>query len=54
MELIPKSEDTTMSLSQTVKVSFSTIKAEEIANVFNATIVDHETAELLENKRCIL
>ena len=50
MELIPKPEDTTMSLSQTVKASSSTIKAEEIADVSNATIVDCETAELLENK----
>ncbi len=50
MELIPKPEDTTMSLSQTVKVSFSTIKAEEIADVSNASIIDREIAELLENK----
>ena len=50
MELILKPEDTTMSLSQTVKASSSTIKAEEIADVSNATIVDRETAELLENK----
>ena len=50
MELIPKPEDTTMSLSQTVKACSSTIKAEEIADVSNATIVDRETAELLENK----
>src|SRR6266498_4650476 len=50
IELITKPEDTTMSLSQTVKASFSTIKAEEIADVSNATIVDRETAELLENK----
>ncbi|PKC52871.1 hypothetical protein RhiirA1_404683, partial [Rhizophagus irregularis] len=40
MELIPKPEGTTMSLSQTVKASSSTIKAEEIADVSNATIVD--------------
>ncbi|CAB4414784.1 unnamed protein product [Rhizophagus irregularis] len=39
-----------MSLSQTVKASSSTIKAEEIADVSNASIIDHETAELLENK----
>ncbi|RIA80302.1 hypothetical protein C1645_838937 [Glomus cerebriforme] len=39
-----------MSLSQTVKACSSTIKAEEIADVSNATIVDRETAELLENK----
>jgi hypothetical protein len=50
MELIPKPEDTTMLLSQTVKASSSTIKAEEIADVSNASIVDRETAELLENK----
>ena len=50
MELIPKPEDTMMSLSQTVKASSFTIKAEEIADVSNATIVDRETAELLENK----
>ncbi len=50
IELIPKPEDTTISLSQTVKVSFSTIKTEEIADVFNATIVDRKTAKLLENK----
>src|ERR1700722_8248135 len=50
MELIPKPEDTMISLSQTVKASSSTIKAEEIADVSNATIVNHETAELLENK----
>ena len=50
IELIPKPEDTTMSLSQTVKVSFSTIKAEEIADVSNASIIDREIAELLENK----
>ena len=50
MEFIPKPEDTMMSLSQTVKANSSTIKAEEIADVFNATIVDCETAKLLENK----
>jgi len=50
IELIPKPENTTISLFQTVKASFSTIKAEEIADVSNATIIDHETAELLENK----
>ncbi|RGB22876.1 hypothetical protein C1646_780443 [Rhizophagus diaphanus] len=50
IELIPKPEDTMISLSQTVKAYSSTIKAEEIADVSNATIVDRETAELLENK----
>ncbi|CAI2191254.1 7010_t:CDS:2, partial [Funneliformis geosporum] len=33
-----------------VKVSSFIIKAEEIADVSNATIVDRETAEFLENK----
>jgi hypothetical protein len=50
MELILKPEDTLMLLSQTVKVSFFTIKAKEIADISNATIVDCETAKLLENK----
>ena len=50
MEFIPKPEDTTISLFQIVTASFFTIKAEEIAGVSNTTIVDRETAELLENK----
>ncbi|GES77220.1 hypothetical protein GLOIN_2v1777834 [Rhizophagus clarus] len=50
IKLIPKPEDTTISLFQTVKACSSTIKAEEIADVSNATIVDRETIELLENK----
>src|ERR1044071_5186106 len=50
IEPIPKSEENIVSLSQAVKVNSSIIKAEEISNVSNATIVDRETAELLENK----
>ncbi|CAI2195789.1 6827_t:CDS:2, partial [Funneliformis geosporum] len=50
IELIPKPKDNMISLSQTVKVSSSIIKAEEIADVSNATIIDRETAEFLENK----
>ncbi len=50
MELIPKPEDITISFSQTVKASSSIIKAEEISDISNASIVNHETAELLENK----
>ena len=50
VESIPKPEDTTTSLFQIVKASSSIVKAEEIADVSNATIVDRETAELLENK----
>ncbi|CAI2198390.1 18793_t:CDS:2, partial [Funneliformis geosporum] len=50
IELIPKPKDNTISLSQTVKVSSSIIKMEEIADVSNATIIDRETAKFLENK----
>ncbi|CAI2193161.1 9454_t:CDS:2, partial [Funneliformis geosporum] len=50
IEFVPKPEDTTILLSQTVKTSSSIIKAEEISNISNASIVNHETAELLENK----
>ena len=50
IELIPKLEDTTISLSQTVKASSSIVKAEEISDISNATIVDRETAKFLENK----
>src|SRR6266542_4024249 len=50
MELIPKSEDITISLFQIMKASSSIIKAEEISDISNASIINHETAELLENK----
>src|SRR5947207_458701 len=38
------------SLFQVVKTNSSTVKAEEILEITNATIVNHETAEVLENK----
>ncbi|RGB21493.1 hypothetical protein C1646_777874 [Rhizophagus diaphanus] len=50
IEPIPKSEENVVSLSRAVKVNSSIVKAEKISNISNATIVDHETAELLENK----
>ncbi|RGB21966.1 hypothetical protein C1646_776908 [Rhizophagus diaphanus] len=50
IELIPKPKDNTISLFQTVKVSSSIIKAEEISDISNARIIDHEIAEVLENK----
>jgi hypothetical protein len=50
IESIPKPEDTTTSLSQIVKTSSSIVKAEEISNISIAMIIDHETAEFLENK----
>ncbi|CAI2186505.1 18676_t:CDS:2 [Funneliformis geosporum] len=50
IEFIPKLEDTTILLSQTVKVSSSIVKAEKISDISNAFIVNYETAELLENK----
>ena len=50
IEPIPKSEENVVSLSQAVKANSSIVKAEEISDVSNATIVDRETAEFLENK----
>src|SRR6266496_2380243 len=47
IEPIPKSEENVVSLSQAVNVNSSIVKAEEISNISNTTIVDHETAELL-------
>ncbi|CAI2196740.1 2614_t:CDS:2, partial [Funneliformis geosporum] len=47
---IPKSEENVVSLSQVVKENSSIVKVEEISDVSNATIVDRETAEFLENK----
>ncbi|CAI2183383.1 6058_t:CDS:2 [Funneliformis geosporum] len=48
IELIPKPEDNTISLSQTVKGSSSIIKAEEVSAITNATIVNCETTEFLK------
>ena len=45
-----KSDENVTSLSQVVKVNSSIIKAEEILGITNATIVNRETAEFLENK----
>src|SRR5688572_27083044 len=50
IEPIPKSEENVVSLSQVVKVNFFIVKAEEISNISNATIIDRKTAEFLENK----
>ncbi|RGB22686.1 hypothetical protein C1646_775700, partial [Rhizophagus diaphanus] len=50
IEPISKSEENVVSLSQVVKANSSIVKAEEISDIFNVTIVDHETAEFLENK----
>ena len=50
IEPISKSDENVILLSQVVKAKFSIIKAEEISDVSNATIVDRETAEFLENK----
>src|ERR1043165_9787326 len=50
IELILKPKDNTISLFQTVKVSLSSIKAEEISDISNARILYHEIAEVLENK----
>ena len=48
IEPIPKSEENI--LLQVVKVNCTIVKAEEISDISNATIVNHETAEFLENK----
>src|SRR3989337_161804 len=50
IESIPKPGENVTSLSQVVKVNSATVKAEEISEITNANILDHETAELLENK----
>src|SRR6266480_4242706 len=50
IEPISKSDENVISLSQVVKANSSIVKAEEISDVSNATIVDRETAEFLENK----
>ncbi|CAI2196534.1 6116_t:CDS:1, partial [Funneliformis geosporum] len=47
---IPKSDENVVSLSQAVKANSSIVKAEEISDISNATILDCETAEFLENK----
>ncbi|RGB21736.1 hypothetical protein C1646_777383 [Rhizophagus diaphanus] len=48
IEPIPKSEENI--LSQVVKANCTIIKAKEISDISNATIVNHETAKFLENK----
>ncbi|CAI2188376.1 19007_t:CDS:2, partial [Funneliformis geosporum] len=50
IESIPKPGENDTSLSQVVKVNSATVKAEEISEITNAIIFDHETAELLKNK----
>ncbi|GES85411.1 hypothetical protein GLOIN_2v1777834 [Rhizophagus clarus] len=50
IEPIPKSEENVVSLSQAVKANSFIVKAEEISDISNATIVDRETAKFLENK----
>ncbi|RIA82777.1 hypothetical protein C1645_834806 [Glomus cerebriforme] len=50
VEPIPKPDENVTSLSQVVKVNSATVKAEEISEITNANILDHETAEFLENK----
>ena len=45
IEPIPKSDENVILLSQVVKAKSSVIKAEEISDISNATIINHETAE---------
>jgi len=46
----PKPKEDVVSLTTTVKGYSSAIKAEEISDIANANILNHETAEHLENK----
>ncbi|CAG8656883.1 1286_t:CDS:2, partial [Paraglomus occultum] len=46
----PKAKDDTVTLTETVKGYTSVIKAEEISDIANANILNHEMAEHLENK----
>src|SRR6266496_4641977 len=48
IESSPKSKENT--LLQVVKAKYSIFKAVEISDLTNATIVNHKTAEFLENK----
>ncbi|GBB97001.1 hypothetical protein RclHR1_28990002 [Rhizophagus clarus] len=48
IESDPKSNENT--LSQVVKAKCSVVKADEISDITNANILDHETAEFLESK----
>ncbi|CAI2195154.1 6269_t:CDS:2, partial [Funneliformis geosporum] len=50
IESDPKSNENVISLSQVVKTKCTIVKAEKISDIFNATIVNHETAEILENR----
>ncbi|CAI2198609.1 7124_t:CDS:1, partial [Funneliformis geosporum] len=50
IEPILKSDKNVVSLSQTVEVNSSIVKAKEISDIANANILDRETAEFLENK----
>src|SRR6266498_5599579 len=45
-----KSNENVISLSQVVKAKCIIVKAEKISDISNATIVNHETAEILENR----
>ncbi|CAJ0749647.1 7710_t:CDS:2, partial [Entrophospora sp. SA101] len=46
----PKPKEDAVSLTAIVKANSSVIKAEEISDIANADILNHESAEILENK----
>ncbi|RIB00095.1 hypothetical protein C2G38_2235667 [Gigaspora rosea] len=50
IEVTPKSEEDSVSLTEAVKICSSVIKAEEISDITNTNILNHEMAEHLENK----
>src|SRR3954468_20009344 len=45
-----KSNENVILLSQVVKAKCTIVKAEEISDISNATIVNHKTAKILENR----
>ncbi|RIB18313.1 hypothetical protein C2G38_2036999 [Gigaspora rosea] len=49
-EVTPKSEEDFVSLTKVVRICSSVIKAEEISDIANANILNHEMAKHLENK----
>ncbi|CAG8811699.1 12046_t:CDS:2, partial [Gigaspora rosea] len=50
IEVTPKSEEDFVSLTKVVRICSSVIKAEEISDIANANILNHEMAKHLENK----
>ncbi|KAF0424026.1 ribonuclease h-like protein [Gigaspora margarita] len=50
IEITPKSEEDSVSLTEAIRICSSVIKAENISDIANTNILNHEMAEHLENK----